>query len=82
MKEKLNEKRKDVEIEAINEWIEINNGWLGKNKFEIENAIIENKETNGTAWESLIKTTNEEEALEMLRRMDISSKRHSATDYD
>lgn len=76
------DKQRKIEDEAIWEWVDKNGEWLGNKRGVIADAIDENRRTGGTAWRALIEATSIEDARDMLGRLEVSSKRHSRTNYD
>ena len=81
-KEEFVKMKTKIEESAIAEWIDTNSSWLGRKKGIIEDAISNNRDTGGTAWEALLRSSNAEEASELLRAIEVSSKRHRDTLYD
>jgi hypothetical protein len=81
MKSSFIKEQKKKEKDSIFEWVEKNKLFFGEDYRYIEDAIIENHNTNGSLWRAIIHS-NKDELPDLLDRLDISTKRHTTTNYD
>ena len=82
LKEKIVSRITEAAYAAISDWLNKNKSWLGDNRNDISYIIYHNRSTGGTAWEALIETNYDDEAVELIDRMEIAQNRHQSTSYD